>query len=70
MKAIKGRGTGVPNYKNDILVNVVEAIVPIGPVQSESQGPLQAELQHTVFTVPTQNPELQLKVDVQEIPFG
>ena len=33
MKAIEGRGTGVPNYKNDVLVSVIESVMPIGPAQ-------------------------------------
>ena len=33
MKAIKGRGTGVPSYKNDVLVSVIESVMPIGLTQ-------------------------------------
>ena len=33
MKAIEGRGAGVPNYKNDVLVSVIESVMPIGPAQ-------------------------------------
>jgi hypothetical protein len=29
----KGRGVGVPNYKNDLLINVIEAILPDGAMQ-------------------------------------
>ena len=29
----KGRGVGVPNYKNDLLVNCIEAILPDGAMQ-------------------------------------
>lgn len=32
MKA-KGRAVGVPNYKNDVLINVVEAVLPDGALQ-------------------------------------
>ena len=34
MKA-KGRAVGVPNYKNDLLINVIEAILPDGAIQSK-----------------------------------
>ena len=33
MKAIKGRDTGVPNHKNDVLVSVIESVMPIEPAQ-------------------------------------
>ena len=33
MSKTKGRSAGVPNYKNDLLVNVIEAILPDGPLQ-------------------------------------
>ena len=33
MPRSKGRSAGVPNYKNDLLINVVEAILPDGPLQ-------------------------------------
>jgi hypothetical protein len=29
----KGRGVGVPNYKNDLLINCIEAILPDGAMQ-------------------------------------
>jgi hypothetical protein len=29
----KGRGVEVPNYKNDLLINVIEAILPDGAMQ-------------------------------------
>ena len=29
----KGRAVGVPNYKNDLLINVIEAILPDGAIQ-------------------------------------
>jgi hypothetical protein len=32
MKA-KGRAVGVPNYKNEVLINVVEAVLPDGALQ-------------------------------------
>ena len=28
MKPTKGRAVGVPNYKNELLINVVEAVLP------------------------------------------
>ena len=33
MSKTKGRSAGVPNYKNDLLINVIEAILPDGPLQ-------------------------------------
>ena len=33
MPRSKGRSAGVPNYKNDLLINVIEAILPDGPLQ-------------------------------------
>ena len=30
MRPAKGRGVGVPNYKNDMLINVIEAVLPNG----------------------------------------
>lgn len=33
MPRSKGRSAGVPNYKNDLLINIVEAILPDGPLQ-------------------------------------
>lgn len=31
MRASKGRSAGVPNYKNELLINVIEGILPNGP---------------------------------------
>lgn len=33
MKAKGGRAAGVPNYQNDVLINVIEAVLPDGPLQ-------------------------------------
>ena len=33
MKARGGRAAGVPNYQNDVLINVIEAVLPDGPLQ-------------------------------------